>query len=490
MLANGEFDAAKEDFDQAFDLTATQPRLRSSISVLRGLAGLRLHDVGELSLDRQRHDREEGLTWLQKAVEDGEHGIPEAWFGRGVLAYETNDLEGAERFFEQCLKSSRRATGRDEGLLNRARFYLASSLISAGKKSESVRAVRLIEQALETVAPDLETFYSVHEELKTLDRRVALKFLDAVEIDRGTAPDQLLIVALEYLVLGEGEPAANAAERVLEVAVDLDQRMEAMRVILTANNMRGEREAARQVFQEMRELLLQRGAFNDLEDLLKNEEVVGQALDHLEIKCELVNLYEEMEDREIERVTLQCAIARSLRARKDPEALQEAFGILKEVEISFPDLAQDELRALQKLLALNDTDPVDPKDGAGVVSQLTENLGRKPTVLVVGGNERQRRHHPRFQQLADEWGFEGEWWMANYTSPQKLVNQIGDRLKSGLDLLILLHWNRHETTEPALELARKAGVPARTVHYVGFTSLQVSLLDQFNKLSGQPATSK
>jgi hypothetical protein len=114
---------------------------------------------------------------------------------------------------------------------------------------------------------------------------------------------------------------------------------------------------------------------------------------------------------------------------------------------------------------------------------LTAQLGHRPRILVVGGNERQRRHHPRFHELAESWKFDGEWLMANYTSPQKLVNNIGERLKGGVDLLILLHWNRHETTEPALEIARKHSVPARTVHYAGFTSLQVSLTEMLGKLA-------
>ncbi len=83
--------------------------------------------------------------------------------------------------------------------------------------------------------------------------------------------------------------------------------------------------------------------------------------------------------------------------------------------------------------------------------------------------------------------------MTNYTSPQKVVNAIADKLNSGVDVLILLHWNRHETTEPALELARKHNVPARTVHYAGFTSLQVSLTEMLNRLASSPkerATSK
>ena len=67
---------------------------------------------------------------------------------------------------------------------------------------------------------------------------------------------------------------------------------------------------------------------------------------------------------------------------------------------------------------------------------------------------------------------------------------VRETLKTGIDLLILLHWNRHETTEPALELARKYEIPARTVHYAGFTSLQVSLTEMLTRVASaqEPAT--
>ena len=57
------------------------------------------------------------------------------------------------------------------------------------------------------------------------------------------------------------------------------------------------------------------------------------------------------------------------------------------------------------------------------------------------------------------------------------LERLAGAREDGVDLLVLLHWNRHETTEPALEIARGCDVPARTVHYAGFTSLQVALAD-------------
>ena len=113
-----------------------------------------------------------------------------------------------------------------------------------------------------------------------------------------------------------------------------------------------------------------------------------QALDHVEVKCELVALYEEMEDKDLDRAMLKTAIARSLRARKDVEALQEAFGLLKEVEIRFPELVAEDVKALEKLLALSNAAPADPESATGAAGAAAERLGRRPVVLVVGGNDR------------------------------------------------------------------------------------------------------
>ena len=193
--------------------------------------------------------------------------------------------------------------------------------------------------------------------------------------------------------------------------------------------------------------------------------------------------YEEMEGRDYERAQLQIAVARSLRARKEIESLRQAYGLLQEVACSFPELAKDDLQALERILELNDAAPPSTDTGAQASKALGKVLGHPVRVLVVGGNERQRRHHPRFEQLAETWGFQGEWVMTNYTSPQKVVGTVADRLRAGIDVLVLLHWNRHETTEPALDLARKADVPARTVHYAGFTSLQVALGELLEKMA-------
>ena len=423
-LTATEFEQALESLRHARDLAASSSRLRSSIDVLSALATLRLHDVLELEPKCERPERDEALRFLRHTEAADAQAVPMAFFARGLLAYEAGEYRLAQEIFDRCLGSVRRHSGRDVPLLHRTRFYLSAAILASGDTDEVPRALRLMDQALDHTTADLESFYPVHEALKQLDRRLALKFLDAVDVGRGTAPDQLLFVALEYLGLAEAEPAARAGERVLHVAVDLDQRIEAMRVLLTARNMQGDREAARQVFGDMRDLLTQRGAFQELENLMKNEESVGQALDHVEVKCELVSLYEEMEDREFDKATLQTAIARSLRARKDVESLREAFGLLQEVEIAFPDMAHDDLGAIRKLLALSDAEPVDPGSGPALVEALAKRLGRPPQILVVGGNERQRRHHPRFHKLTADWGLEGEWLMANYTSPQKLVSTI------------------------------------------------------------------
>ncbi len=488
LLAASEWQAATDAAEKAESLANKHPMLASSAALIAALADLRVHDVLHCEPHEQRRERDAALARLQHTTENPAQSSPEAIYLRSLLAYEVGDLQAAARGFDRALAGLRRLEGRDVALRDRARFYQAAALLAIADPTEQSRALRLMEQALDTVKPDLESFYAVHEALKQHDRRLALRFLDAVDVGRGSSPDQLLFVALEYLGLGEAGPALRSARRVLEVAVNLDQRVEALRVVLTGHNMLGERDHARACYAELRELLQQRGKFETLEKLLRNEEFVGQALDHLEIKVELAAVYEELEGHEYDRAQLLVAIARSLRARKDVEALQQAHGLLGEVSCVYPELATEDLAAIEKLLALHDQTPC-VEDGARQSAQAAKKaLGRPARVLVVGGNERQRAHHPRLEKLAAEWGFESEWLMTNYTSPQKIVGQIADRLRTGVDMLMLLHWNRHETTEPALELARQANVAARTVHYAGFTSLQVALAEQLQRLaSSQPA---
>ena len=485
LLAASEWKLAIETAERAERLAGNHPQLASAASLVAALGELRQHDTTTVDPRADRPERAQALVRLRHVAEEPEHAAPEAVYLRSLLAYESGDMHAAARGFDRAIAGLRRLEGRDVALRDRARFFQAAALLTAGDAAETTRALRLMEQALGTVKPDLESFYSVHEALKKLDRKLSLRFLDAVDVGRGSSPDQLLFVALEYLGLGEAQPALIAARRVLEVALDLDQRIEALRVVMTAHNMLGERDQARACYAEIRELLQQRGKFDVLEKLLKQEEFVGQALDHLEIKVELAAVYEEIEGREYDRASLQVAIARSLRARKDVEALQQAHGLLQEVACTYPELAKEDLQAIEKLLELHDEAPVSADSGREAAAALAKVLGRPARVLVVGGNERQRRHHPRLEKLAAEWGFVAEWLMTNYTSPQKTVGTIADRMRSGLDLLLLLHWNRHETTEPALELARTGAVPARTVHYAGFTSLQVALAEQFERLHTQ-----
>jgi hypothetical protein len=484
-LAGSDFGPALVELQRARELAAPGSRLRGQALAYGALAHLRLHDFADLEPVPARAERAAAIEWLAELQPAGATLAPEGGFCAGILAYEAGRHPDAQRWFAAAHDGLPQLPQPNPALERRTAFFFAAAILAGGDRNETARAVQLMDQVLDEVTPDLESFYPVHEALKQVSRKTALKFLDRVDVGRGTAPDQILFVALEYLSLGEAEPAARAAQRVLQIAVDLDQRIEAMRVLVTARNMQGQRGAARDVFLEMRDLLIQRGAFEQLETLLKNEDFVGQALDHLEIRCELVALYDEMENREYEKAALQAQIARSLRARKDVESLHEALGILQEVAIRHPELAREDLDALEKLLALGGDDA--PQGTGQPAAAARKALGRAPRVLVVGGNERQRRHHDRFAALAADWGFEGEWLMANYTSPQRTVQAVGERLTNSLDLLVLLHWNRHEATEPALELARKHGVLARTVHYAGFTSLQVCLADLLEKLGSAAA---
>jgi len=480
LLSTGEWDEARNELEKARDLAKPGERLHKQIHLLLTLTHLRVMSLYEVSPDSSCVGGPEAMKLLAPATAKP-NPLPAGLYLRGMLSYEQNNYDAAIKDLEAAVKTAVQEAVPDDALLARARFFLGAALLLADRREEAKRAARMLEESLGRIEPQLANFYPVYDALRKVDQKVSLRYLDAVELGRGAAAEDLLLLALEYQSLGEPEPAIRAANRVLEMAGDLDQRIEAHKVLLTAHNMQGSREQARNHYIEMRELLTRRGAFAELEKLLKDEDLVGQALDHVELKCELADLYEEMEDRDWDRANLRLAIARTMRARKEVEDLHQAIAMLQEVAVEYPELAQDELAKTEKLLELKGKSETMSSERE-LFASLAESLGHKVKILVVGGNERQRRHHPRLDELASEWDFDGEWLMANYSSPQRVVDAIGERIKQGIDVLVLLHWNRHETTEPALELARSASVPARTVFYAGFTSLQVCLLDLASKL--------
>ncbi len=473
-LNTGEWDEADRWFEAAERIAQEGGRTWAQAHFGRALVALRVLDLGQVRPEPRREGREKVLAHLEPC---GSEPAPllEALYVQGILRYETGAFEDAVEDLEKAYRLIREQRREGAAVSRRIRYFLGASLLAADRKEDSRRAALLLGEALEEVVPDLETFYLVHDQLKVVEPKLALRFLDRLDLGRGTSPENLLLVALEYLGLGEPDRALAATERVLKIATDLDHRLEAWKVRLTAHNMKGRPDEAREDYFALHELLERRGALEELENLLLDEALVGQALDHLEIKSELIDIYEEMEGREWDAAQLKLAVARSLRARKDLEQIQQARGLLAEIGIRFPELAKDELEALEKLLALKEGDGGRGSDGGGF-RDLEKILGRKFRVLVVGGNERQRRHIRKLEAHAAEKGFEAEWLLANYRSPQKTVSAIRDRLQQGnLDAVILLHWNRHETTEPALDLCRKAKVPARTLYYAGFTSLAVCL---------------
>ncbi|MCA8971280.1 MAG: hypothetical protein KDC95_15925 [Planctomycetes bacterium] len=487
-LVTCEWDEADERLENAIALVDGEVRgdaLRRDAGLLRALCRLRVTRLEDLEPVPDRDGREEAIGILTHGLTESADETtliaPHLHYARGILAYEAKDHAAAIRDFEVAVRVLESLSDSDAARwADRTSFWLGSSLLAGGVREDERHAARRIAQGIDVVEPDIASFYEVFDPLRRVDPKLALRFLDRIDLGRGASPENVLLVGLEYQTLGEPEPALKAATRVLEIATDLDHRIDAYKLRLTAHNMRGDRESARETWFEMRDLLSHRGAFTELERTLRDEALVGQALDHLEIKVELADVYEEMEGKDWDRANLKVQIARAFKARKDVEDLRQAIGLLEEVGVQFPDLCNEDLDNLQKLLELKDDS--EGSKASNPMDRFAEILGHRPRILVVGGNERQRKHHPRLEELAREWDFEAEWWMANYASPQKLVAQIDGRLDR-CDLLVLLHWNRHETTEPALEKARSKGVPARTIFYAGFTSLQVGLEDVVSKLA-------
>jgi hypothetical protein len=188
MLDASEWQKAITEAERAERLAHGNKVLASAAACVAALGELREHDVVSCEPRQDRPERDKVLGRLQHVAEDPDHACAEAVYLRSLLAYETGDLPAAARGFERAIAGMRRLEERDGPMRDRAKFFQASALLTAGDATDATRALRLMEQALATVKPDLDSFYSVHEALKKLDRRLALRFLDAVDIGRGSSP--------------------------------------------------------------------------------------------------------------------------------------------------------------------------------------------------------------------------------------------------------------------------------------------------------------
>ena len=101
------------------------------------------------------------------------------------------------------------------------------------------------------------------------------------------------------------------------------------------------------MFEEIRDLLVQRGAFEDLEKLLTERGLrrAGARLRRDQVRARRA-LRDHGRPQSYDRAALQQSIARTLRARKEPSSLREAYALLQEVEVDFPDLVREDLKAL------------------------------------------------------------------------------------------------------------------------------------------------
>ena len=107
---------------------------------------------------------------------------------------------------------------------------------------------------------------------------------------------------------------------------------------------------------------------------------------------------------------------------------------------------------------------------------------------VVVGLMWRYMYHPTvgtFNRTLKSLGFEGVDWLGQHALLSVIIADIGQWTPF---IFILTLAALQSLPTSALEAARKAQVPARTVHYAGFTSLQVSLLDSLGKLATEPGS--
>ncbi|MEW6747056.1 MAG: hypothetical protein AB1486_30335 [Planctomycetota bacterium] len=483
---SGEWEQARQEFSNCLRITGEGHTLASVLHFDLAACYLEVRGVPDLEPDPDREDSSEAIRHLDMATADPRFASFNAYFARGVLRYEKEDFAHAASDFERALDKIQSYRNPLPVTLARIRYYLAVSLFGSGREEDYPKAARLIDQAIERVSPDLADFHRVHDKLHATDREVALRFLDAIDVGREESGSQLLGLAREYLDLGEPERALKTADRAVALPAATDERVDALKLKLRATTILGSREAAHDAFLDLREHLLSHGRFQELERILRDEGESGLALDHFTRQGELNDVLQLMEGRTPDRVEAMLSLARHLRGDNDALSAALAVALLEEAAVYSPERVSSDLEEARKLAEHLRVVPLTDSVARELADRARRLLGHDPRLVVIGGNEAQRRKLDSFEEFKDHLGIEAEWWFADAAHPQRPLDLVKERLRgSRVDGVILLQWNRLDTAVPTRHLCRSHKVACRQLTYVGFMSLKMAIADLLEKIIKQ-----
>ena len=475
------FDEAASHFQKGLEVAGEGHTLASVLHFDLAACALGLRGVPDLEPQTDRKGAEAALKHLDQATADAKSASFNAFFARGVLRFERGMYSEAAQDFRDAHERIEQYRNPLPVTLARIRYFLALSLLREGKPENQDEAMRALDVALERLRPGPEQLKELLPLLEEKAPKAAAQLLKRLDIAHMSDPKELLEVGKQFQRLGDTDSALKIAEQVLERTEDLAVRKEALVVELAAFNMAGERENAADALYDLRDVCYQSGDLAFWELVIFNDDRVGQALDRVRVLSERAELLARMRGRDKERFDLLRQIADLYLSRAEPQWKLTGLRLLKDCYRKNPDAFEKDVKKAEAEAGKDER-----SDDRGPADKARETLGRRPNIMVIGGDEHQDRAEDELAALSTEWGIDSEWWPTDYVSPDRVHDKLQEHLNARQpDGILLLHWNREELVRELRKLAKTYRVATRFCIYVGTPSLRASVADLMDATAAQ-----
>ena len=476
-----QFDEAARHFTKGLEVAGEGHTLASVLHFDLAACALGLRGVPDLEPQQDRKGSDAALAHLDQATADPKSASFNAYFTRGVLRFERNMHAEAAQDFRDALDRIEQYRNPLPVTLARIRFYLALALLRGGPPEAQEEAVRHLEAALDRLRPGSDQLKELLPLLEEKAPRAAARMLARVDIAHLSDPKQLLEIGKHFQRLGDTDNSLKIAELCLEKSEDLAVRKDALLLELRSFNMSGERDNAADALYDLRDVCYQSGDLKFWEEVLFDDDRVGQALDRARVLAERIELLGRVGGRDPERFACVKELAEGYLSRSEDHWKLVGLRLLKDYYRRFPDAFEKSLREAESKAPKDDR----PNDRTSA-DKAREVLARRPTILVLGGDEHQDRGEDALSALGNEWGIDAEWWLTDYVNPDRVLDKLQEHLNARQpDGMLILNWNREEIVREVRKLCRTYRVATRYCLYVGAESLRAGVADLMDAAAAQ-----
>ncbi len=476
-----QFEDAARHFTKALEVAGEGHTLASVLHFDLAACALGLRGVPDLEPQSDRKGSDAALKHLDQATADPKSASFNAYFTRSILRFEHSMHAETAQDFRDALDRIEQYRNPLPITLARIRFYLALSMLRGGAAEGQEEAVRHLEQAMDRLRPGSDQLKELLPLLEEKAPRAAARMLARVDVAHMTDPAQLLEMGKHFQRLGDTDSALKIAEQCLEKSEDLALRKEALLLELRCFNMSGERDNSADALYDLRDVCYQSGDLEFWRTVIFDDDRVGQALDRARVLSERIELYGRIGGHDAERFAAVKELAEGYLSRAEDHWKLVGLRLLKDFYRRYPDAFESTLRAAEAKAPKDDR----PNDRSSS-EKAREVLGRRPTVLVIGGDEHQDRGEDALSGVGAEWGVDTEWWTTDYVNPDRVLDKLQEHLNARQpDGMLILNWNREEVVREVRKLCKTYRVATRYVLYVGAESLRAGVADLLDAAAAQ-----